>query len=301
MPDAFYNVLEILPEDQEIIEPLGSKPKFWFVIENDPQKWLFKFTRDNTGEAWSEKIACEVAEVLDIPHARVELARFGKRMGCASRSFVERPVDEDCDLVHGSEILAGRFLDYDKTVVRGQCHHTLDRIIEAVGDLFASEQDEPLRMLAGYIFLDALICNTDRHHDNWGLLRAISSDAKMTYRLAPSYDHASSMGREHRDEERDRIIREGRMNAYAFKGTGGIYWGADSKKGENPLRLFEKALQQYPQHFRYWIAKLDSLGGELVHDIIQRMPDDWMSESARQFCKQLLEVTTTHLKGLARR
>jgi hypothetical protein len=64
-----YPILELKSDSPEVIEQLGSKPKFWFRIEGDEQPWLFKFTRENTGEDWSEKIASEVAKLLGKPAA----------------------------------------------------------------------------------------------------------------------------------------------------------------------------------------------------------------------------------------
>jgi site-specific recombinase XerD len=76
-------------DSPQTTEQLGSKPKFWFLMKGDKQPWLFKFTREKTGEDWSEKIASEVAKLLKLPAAKVELAVFNEMRGCASRSLVE--------------------------------------------------------------------------------------------------------------------------------------------------------------------------------------------------------------------
>jgi hypothetical protein len=45
--------------------------------------------------------------------------------------------------------------------------------------------------------LDAWIGNGDRHHLNWGLVRnKLTPNIIETIHLAPTYDHASSLGRE---------------------------------------------------------------------------------------------------------
>jgi hypothetical protein len=85
-----YSVMRLKADSPELVEQLGSKPKFWFRVEGDAQPWLFKYTRENTGEAWSEKIAAEIADLIRVPHGRVELAAFVDRRGCAGRSFVLR-------------------------------------------------------------------------------------------------------------------------------------------------------------------------------------------------------------------
>lgn len=75
MPDPFP-ILQLQPESKDVIEQLGSKEKFWFRMADDEQPWLFKFTREGTGEDWSEKIASEVGKLLQVPVPHVELAEF---------------------------------------------------------------------------------------------------------------------------------------------------------------------------------------------------------------------------------
>ena len=67
--------------------------------------------------------------------------------------------------------------------------------------------------LAEYLLLDAVIGNVDRHHENWGILGK-DVDGSVKGRLAPTFDHASSLGRElldtGRGKSRHRILNESR-------------------------------------------------------------------------------------------
>lgn len=180
------------------------------------------------------------------------------KRGCASRSFVE--TKKGFELIHGSEVMAGRVLGYEKEKQWGQSDHSIENIIAAVEQIFPSyRQTQNLRTLAGYIVLDALICNTDRHHDNWGLLRRIGSKKKTVHSVAPSFDHASSLGRELLDARRRMILldRQG-LERYVLRGHGGIFYRQSDAKGENPLRLATKAardilltLPQYCSGYSY--------------------------------------------------
>lgn len=87
---------------RDVLEQLGSKEKFWFYkIGLSEERFLFKFSREKTGEHWSEKIAEEIAEILKIPHAKYTLAKFNERNGVYCESLVEN----DARLVMGNEIL----------------------------------------------------------------------------------------------------------------------------------------------------------------------------------------------------
>ncbi|MDG4594665.1 MAG: HipA domain-containing protein [Candidatus Contendobacter sp.] len=196
-----YPILVVPPDSLLADEALGSKPKFWF--RRDGQRWLFKEARENTGEDWAEKVAAEIAHRLAISAADVELAECKGRRGCASRSFVATRRGEE--LIHGNEILAGQVLGYDPNKRFRQNDHTLENIHKAIGKMFPSLEAHfvILRQLASYLMLDALIGNTDRHHENWGLLLHFEKQQEekqeelvISLRVAPSFDHASSLGRE---------------------------------------------------------------------------------------------------------
>jgi hypothetical protein len=61
-----FDVVAIAADVQDDLEPLGTKPKFWFRTEAG-DRCLFKEARPNTGEDWAEKIACELARLLGLP------------------------------------------------------------------------------------------------------------------------------------------------------------------------------------------------------------------------------------------
>lgn len=291
-----FEVMELLADSPEVIEQLGSKPKFWFRLPGDVQPWLFKFTREKTGEDWSEKIASELAKLLNIHAAQVELATFMDKRGCASRSFVE--TKKGFELIHGSEVMAGRVLGYEKEKQWGQSDHSIENIIAAVEQIFPSyRQTQNLRTLAGYIVLDALICNTDRHHDNWGLLRRIGSKKKTVHSVAPSFDHASSLGRELLDERRRLILldRQG-LERYVLRGHGGIFYRQSDAKGENPLRLAIKAARDYPAYFAPVFQRLRLLNEDEMCAIVKRIPEEWMNTLAKDFCCRMLATTLQKLK-----
>lgn len=160
-----YSILEVQP--QWVLEPeaLGSKEKFWYLPSPEPgsKDWLFKFPRPNTGEHWAEKIAAEIAALMQVPHARVELALFNGRQGSASESFVDRA--KRPDLVHGNEILAGQVTGYDPKRRFRQADHTLENILAAIAGAFiGGAPARVLTTLSSYMVLDAVIGNTDRHH-----------------------------------------------------------------------------------------------------------------------------------------
>jgi hypothetical protein len=219
-----FHIIQVDPNSLVGDEQLGSKSKFWFDMNGT--QWLFKMAREDTGEDWAEKIAAEIAGAVHVQAAYVELAEYNGHRGSASLSFL----DANESLVHGNEILAGQIFGYDRQKKLKQSDHTFDNIVAAVAKLVSGAEwyHEILKELARYIVLDALICNTDRHHENWGILTRIVTNADggitMNLRIAPSFDHASSLGRELLPERAQQILEADGVKAYARRGHGGVYW-----------------------------------------------------------------------------
>jgi hypothetical protein len=188
-------------------EPLGSKKKLWLRDPTDLRpRILFKFNRPGTGEDWSEKIAAELAELLGLPHSRVELATFDGDRGAALFDFTDKG---RVALVHGNELLEFVDPEYPTQQRYGAVEHSVAAVANILSRPNVGLPDTPrplpeevtdaFGLFVGYLLLDAWIGNTDRHHENWGLLW---HEGMLT--LAPTYDHASSLGRELSDDARTR-------------------------------------------------------------------------------------------------
>jgi hypothetical protein len=294
-----FPILSVDPNSLIGDEQLGSKSKFWF--EHEGQRWLFKLARDHTGEDWAEKVAAEVAKVVPVSAARVELADYRGRRGSASLSFIGK----NESLVHGNEILAGQIFGYDWQKKLKQSDHTFDNIVAAVRKLVgeADWHHVVLEKIARYIVLDALICNTDRHHENWGFLTTYQTSdtgaVTMSFRMAPSFDHASSLGRELLDARAADILAADGIAAYARRGHGGIYWTPTDRRGANPLELVELASRKFPDYFRQPIAGVAATPITHLLDIVAEVPHCVISETSRRFAQQLLAYTHGVLSGLA--
>jgi hypothetical protein len=298
-----YEIFEVRPGDLVGDETLGSKPKFWF--SRGKERWLFKEARENTGEDWAEKIAAEVAATLDIPAAKVELAEFAGRRGCASRSFVDTSRGQA--LIHGNEVLAGLVVEYDPAKRLRQSDHNLENIYLALNKLFGKPGRGPvLTQLAEYLVLDALIGNTDRHHENWGLLLELPSTASTPpegeatdeLSVAPTFDHASSLGRELLDPTRERLIAEHRVAWYVRRGHGGVYLKGTDRRGANPLELVEHGVLAYAEYFTPILRRMHQTSVDPLIDTVDGVPNIRMSVAAKNFAKEFIRQSHLALMAL---
>jgi hypothetical protein len=295
-PFASYAVPDNSPT---ATEQMGTKPKFWLSRDGEP--WLFKASRPGTGEHWAEVIAAGLAELLGLPHAHYELATWrdveGLRIaGVVTRNFVAAGFE----LVHGNELLAERDPDYPpagKRYIRTQ-QHTIDAVKGVVGAPDVGPPiglgpipgiDTAVDVFAGYLLMDAWIGNTDRHHENWALVVDPSNDSRH---LAPTFDHASSLGAHVSDEERRRRL-ESRDPAYQVRGyvqrsdaRSALY----AREGDARALPLLDTLGEWGGNRDAWLARLDSIGQASIGELIGRVPASEMSGPARAFAREMLRI-----------
>lgn len=182
-----YPIIEVPPEVPNTVEQLGTKGKFWFV-HNELGRCLCKLGRPETGEDWSEKVAAEIADVLDIPHAQYELGSWKGQPCVVSRKFVESAEI----LVHGNEVIRRVDPGYDEALNPfHQSEHTVDAVFDALTRHGCSPPREykpspaissSTAVFVGYLMLDALVGNTDRHHENWGIIESPKPPVRLAHR-----------------------------------------------------------------------------------------------------------------------
>lgn len=294
-----FPILDIAAYVRISDEPMGSKDKFWC---EDPRgtRYLFKNSRPNTGEHWSEKLAAELGHRLGVPCARVELATCNGRLGCVIESFIEQP---STSLHHGNELLQELDDTYPITQVRGVSKHCVSTVLSVLQQVRGSEEDATLvsgaDWFVGYLLLDALIVNTDRHHENWAVLQ--QPDDKR--RLAPSYDHASSLGRELDDSGRQRRLQGGDLRdtvaAYVQRARSALYIAASDKKPVHPARAFEAAARLRPHAGELWLSRLRACDiADVAPQLMASLPDAVISDSSRRFAAEVLVEAEKHLKAV---
>lgn len=305
-----YEIIDVT-SDAGQLEPMGSKPKFWL---EDP-RWgvcLFKAARPGSGEDWSEKVAEQFAAVLGIPHARYELALWKGDRGIVT----PRLTADDEVLVHGNEILIELDRDYEAQSAGYRTPlHTVTAVMEALdargiglpqGWDLPDEVTSSSAVLAGYLLLDALIGNTDRHHENWAAVKASEAEGtggtRMT--LAPSFDHASSLGRNERtDRMKERLETHDRgftVEAYADRARSALYSDPLDPKPLSPLEAFGEAADRVAVEAIAWCQRLGRLSDKRIREVVELVPTSRMVPEAKEFVIQMVCHNRHRLEELCR-
>ena len=286
-----FEIIDIPVDAREDTEQLGSKSKFWVLL--DDKRWLFKEARKSTGEDWAEKVAAEIAREIGVDAATVELASYQGKRGCISLNFID--VDGGEALIHGNEILAWAVTGYDKAKEFRQSDHTIENIQLAMRGLFdSSKADAVLTDLAAYMVLDALIGNTDRNHENWGLRLRVEGGNRVVD-AAPSFDHASALGRELSDDRRAVLMAENRIAWCVGKGRGGLFKDPNQRHGANPLSLVRIAARAYPNYLRAALERVAALQLSTIDAILAALPSQRASVVATHFARAMIRYARTSL------
>lgn len=291
-------IVEIISERSEI-EQLGTKEKLWIVDDKEPErKLLLKFSRENTGEHWSEKCSAELCHALGIPHASYDLAFNDDRPCVISPNMIP----EGYRMVMGNEVLHTKTSDYPQPILNGEKpvrvkEHTVTRVL---GCLDAESVKNPpceynltglnaADVFCGYLMLDALVSNQDRHHENWAIMLDNSTGDRY---LCPTYDHAASLGREMTDDERrERLTTRDRnrmVPCFVRKARSELFKIKTDKKPLSTVEAFRHAVDIRPKAKKHWLEKLEALTEADIRVVFARVPDRCISKIARSFAVEMV-------------
>jgi len=297
--DSIIDLGDIQPD---IYEQLGTKPKFWF---EHPVfgKCLCKSVRPDTGEDWSEVVAAGIAERLGLPHAEYKYARYK-----GQRAVLTPTILPDLTaLILGNELLTHLDPTYKEGVQSStQVAHTVHLVMQLLDHVRAPKTSNSYPtpvgsaadVFAGYLAFDALIGNTDRHHANWGIV--IGPEAEV--RLAPTFDHASSLGCHENDDRRAlRLVGKDRnftVASFASKAGSGFYDDTALSKRVSTIDAFATACAMRTTVAQGWLDRIASLAEEDFVELIAKVPTPLISETARLFAVELLKENQRRLAAL---
>ena len=268
-------------------ESLGTKEKFWFRGPGG-QLWLFKFAsyrEKPNGTDWAELAVHAVATDFAVPSACIALGSYQGKRGV----LVRRVLDDDAELVHGNEIMAGWDPEYDRATQRENPRYTVRGIKEALEGIESDDgASSAFEQFASYLVLDALVAGRDRHHENWAVI--VSGSGPQ--RLAPSYDHGNALGfAESEDKAMSLMDDPVKLASWLRRGKSHHFAGRPSLVG-----LAAEALACCSPRSRLDVVdRLESLQLDALGLVLRRLPEPIMSEGHRRFVVQIVQANRRRL------
>lgn len=292
----------------------GTGAKSWILDPNgqvlDPtSRWLFKpVTFHGAGHRqngdWTEKIAGEIALVLGIPAATVELGVLDGTEGVLSRNIRDQMSDMFSGRLWMDSLEENSYISHEARVSRringATRGYTLENVVSSLRGLAPPSALAPemsalsaVDVFVGYLLLDALIANRDRHEENWSVLVPTMGSGRA--QLAASYDHEGSLGYQLTDEYRSAVLagaRSGGIEGWASKATA---WRFEGWRKSSLVELaIEVLLKTNADTRHYWVDRLDKLSWQTIQEILNRC--EGMSVVSRTFALELMKVNAERLK-----
>jgi len=144
-------------------------------------------------------------------------------------------------------------------------------------------------IFCGYLMLDALISNQDRHHENWAIIHDHKNGASY---LCPTYDHAASLGRELLDSDRKERLesrdKNRQVKAFVKKAKSELFKLKTDKKPLNTLECFFHAVKDREAAKQHWLKKLEDLSEHGINCVFDKIPHNLITPLARQFAIEMV-------------
>ncbi len=270
--DQIIDIAQWPAHDEYMVFPVGARDKslricpsdtpFNFCIPN--HKYLFKeaikSVKDprkprHPDQYWSEVIAFKIGRLmgLTIPPAFVAIDSETGEPGTVIEWFTGYDTSVEERFTQGGDHMQDMIEGYDRK--KGKQHNlrtiiTYSRLLSQKRILSHCWQEYWGLCLC----FDALIGNTDRHQENWGI---IWNDVNSTARLTPFYDNGTSLGHELFPDKFNLCLKDINMlNAYITRGRHHMKWHLNASQR---LPLID-GVTQYCQKYPKVISKLvDSL------------------------------------------
>ncbi len=273
-------------------ESSGGDEKEW-VEDEDGSLWLFKPRTEHLGwsqgEDWAEKTTSELAVLLGVPAAQVQLAARGGRRGSLSLSL--RPAG--WELQHGALLLEDLLPGYEPRSKARSGHGlaNIERVLAGVRPPDSQAQMSAFETFSGYLVLDALVANQDRHEENWAVLRPLPGGGEVT--LSGSYDHGSALGFNLTDAKR--TLELDRDGVPRFCGKAMAHRFDRASDGRLTLvELAHKALSRCSPAARgYWLTSVEAATESVLANTVDRVPE--LSDPVRRFTHALLTTNRRRL------
>ncbi|GAB79015.1 hypothetical protein SAMN05421595_2877 [Austwickia chelonae] len=274
-------------------EPGGRDPnKRWLAKSPDEvrqEHWLWK-SRQRTGDGSQDAIT-DCAEVfvsrlaigIGLPAAECRFAVCDGKLGVISRNVTPNGYSLNTGAAYLPEVQGYERRAAEPSTGRraGRMRRDVGYTLDAVQQVLTGVRPPPgttdlsaFGVFAGYLVLDALTGNTDRHPGNWALLESDQDGARC---LAATYDHGSALGAGLTEDKRRTL----RPEAFAARGRANPF----EPRKQLLVDLAHEAAARSDAGI--WLSRLAALDESTVGVALQAPPGR-LSEVASTFIQAVI-------------
>jgi len=253
-----------LGDEHHAVFPVGARDKemLWSPedagIEDLKPNWPYLFKESiyrYPDQYWTELVAYIVSKYLNVDVPRVLPAIKKTEEDTVCGSLIEWFYDVETErFVHAGSYFKRLIPDFDDKT--GKQHNLTDMNLFIRGlAMYAGLETGRLKWIADMALFDALIGNTDRHQENWGVV--FQSDGKS--RLSPLFDNGTSLGHE-RFLDKVEGWDSQRVETYVKKGCHHLRVSKENTKTRIPHFDLVKGIIEADEDIKIYVQqKLDNL------------------------------------------
>jgi len=264
-----------IDEETGEIYPEGSKDKSLYVSPDEriydfivpKHRYLFKLSYDRYPEQfWIEIIAYKLGILmgLDVPPSFVAVHKKRKITGTLIEWFLNYPGTKKKVKISGADYMQMLIKDYD--LEKGKQHNfqSIKKLHLALKNVYAWDYDWRKYWTKTLTF-DALIGNTDRHQENWGIIWTYKNKKATPENMTPIFDNGTSMGHEILNKKFEAFDIE----KYVSKGTHHMKWDLNYPKRVQHVELIRHFIKDSPEVKDIALNLLKFDTKEMENDIIE--------------------------------
>lgn len=204
--------------------------------------YIFKQSSHNfPAQFWVEIIAFRLGCLMEIsvPPAFVAIDSNREIAGALIEWFYNYPDKCKEEYMHGGDLFLNLMPEYTREGKKNNQHN----INDLIGIIEKEGVTDWCKGVAEIFCFDALIGNTDRHQDNWGLVRS-----NNTCYFSPAYDNGTAMGHEILEEN----IKSLEIERYISnkKATHHIKWARNGEKIKH-FELLKMMIKKWPNMIQH--------------------------------------------------
>ena len=234
-------------------------------------RYLFKQSSHRYPEQyWVEILAYRISTYMDVivPPAFVA---YDKRLN-QSAALIEWFYSPSTDTyTAGGNYFKRLVPDFDE---KSGAQHNFETICQIFSELDNTYHLDWQTFWAKALTFDALIGNTDRHQDNWGIITTREKTAPhklKEIRMSPVFDNGTSMGHEIASLKLSHFEMENRLKTYVLKGRHHMRWAFDDKQRMGHLDMLMAIADLYPQTRQIMLDLLRRVSDKQFSDILHEL------------------------------
>ena len=292
---GFINLNNYLGNDRQIVEKNelnGKRDKFWFA----DNLFMYKKAKEDSYELYSELFVDEMARILGLECAKYIPTIYNNSAGLTTLNFAQ----DDEILIDGSHIIdfniTGEINRQLVSPIESICKFNNFEVLPSLLEKYCLKNDleyddNLIDHLKKVFVFDAILLQTDRNPNNWGVL--INKKSRKI-KIAPLYDNSNIMGMNKRVEQVFKLDLEGIYKLPTMM----IYNFGDSFF-EHKLDAIKKIDDNYIiSIFNEYLSKIRSINIDTIFSNIEYNYNIVLPESFKCFIKSWLCENINNLDSI---